>query len=184
MAYNVAPPNGWPQLNINDVDVDTSALANKEDIATEFSDLTNYSAGDLVYYEGVLYEFQVDHTAGAWETSEVIQKDLSDVINTLSARVLEIKTTTYTGSGTTPHEISLPDDVHYILGIFRNDAGVCTSGYFPGQPIMHIFYTVPSQNDTSVLAAYDGEAKTLTLSSGDAGAVMNTTDKTYTIVYV
>lgn len=184
MAYNVAPPNGWPQLKNTGEDVDTSALANKEDIATEFSNLTNYSAGDLVYYDGALYEFQVDHTAGAWETSEVIQKDLSDVINTLSARVLQIKTATYTGSGTTPNVISLPDDVHYILGIFRNDAGVCTSGYFPGQPCVHTFYTVPNPNDTTILAAYDGEAKTLTLSSGDAGAVMNTADKTYTIVYV
>lgn len=59
--------------------------ANRVDIATEFSDLTNYYAGDLVYYEGDLYEFQVDHTAGSWETSEVIQKDLSDIVNTLKS---------------------------------------------------------------------------------------------------
>lgn len=91
MAYNVAPPNGWPQLNINDVDVDTSALANKADIATEFSDLTNYSAGDLVYYDGALYEFQTDHTAGVWDTSEVIQKDISDVVSTLNGNLSSIR---------------------------------------------------------------------------------------------
>lgn len=64
--------------------------ANKVDIATEFSDLTNYNAGDLVYYEGVLYEFQVDHTAGSWETSEVIQKDLSDIITTLKSGLIGV----------------------------------------------------------------------------------------------
>lgn len=58
-------------------------LASSTDIATEFSDLTNYNKGDLVYYEGSLYQFQVDHTAGAWESSEAIQKDLSDIINSI-----------------------------------------------------------------------------------------------------
>ena len=62
--------------------------ANRVDIATEFSDLTNYNAGDLVYYEGDLYEFQVDHIAGSWETSEVIQKDLSDIITTLKSGLI------------------------------------------------------------------------------------------------
>lgn len=66
--------------------------ANKVDIAPEFSDLTNYNAGDLVYNDDDLYEFQVDHTAGAWETSEVIQKDLSDIITTLKSGLTSVKT--------------------------------------------------------------------------------------------
>lgn len=64
---------------------DTSVLVNKTDVAPDFSDATNYYKGDLVYYNGVLYEFQFDHTAGAWEQSEVQQKDLSDIINNIPA---------------------------------------------------------------------------------------------------
>ena len=110
MAYNVVPPNGWPQLK-NDAEVDTSALANKTDIAPEFSDLTNYSDGDMVYYEGELYEFQVDHAEGPWETLEVIQKDLSDVINSLrNTNTLQIKTKTYVGTGETTNSIDFGND--------------------------------------------------------------------------
>ena len=112
MAFNNIPPNGFPALpdvedleavvkdvanlktsvtglteDVGDLD---STKANKTDIATEFSDLTNYNAGDLVYYEGALYEFQADHTAGSWETSEVIQKDLSDIVNTLKSGLNEL----------------------------------------------------------------------------------------------
>jgi hypothetical protein len=61
----------------------SQAKAAKSDIAPTFSDLTNYFKNDLVYYNGDLYEFQYDHTAGPWETSEVIQKDLSDIISGL-----------------------------------------------------------------------------------------------------
>lgn len=57
------------------------ARAYKANIAPDFSDLTNYNAGDLVYYEDKLYQFSVDHTAGPWESSEAIEKDLSDIIN-------------------------------------------------------------------------------------------------------
>ena len=107
MAFHNVPPNGFPDLpdveELEAVQKDVTTLktttaeqgaaitnlnstkANKTDIATEFSDLTNYYAGDLVYYDGALYEFQVDHTAGAWETSEVIQKDLSDIVTTLKS---------------------------------------------------------------------------------------------------
>lgn len=107
MAFHNVPPNGFPDLpdveELEAVQKDVTNLkattaeqgaaitnlntekANKTDIATEFSDLTNYNAGDLVYYEGSLYEFQVDHTIGAWETSEVIQKDLSDIVTTLKS---------------------------------------------------------------------------------------------------
>lgn len=115
MGYNTIPCNPYPistedinKGNNDDLNTRVAALeedvstlegdvsdlnsdkANKIDIATEFSDLTNYNAGDLVYYEGALYEFQVDHTAGAWETSEVIQKDLSDIVTTLKSGLTNI----------------------------------------------------------------------------------------------
>lgn len=64
-----------------------NAKAARSDIAPTFDDATNYYKNDLVYYTDEhgtgLYEFQTDHTAGDWETSEVIQKDLSDILQSL-----------------------------------------------------------------------------------------------------
>ena len=58
--------------------------ANKSDIAPEFAEDTNYNKGDLVYHNGNLYEFQVNHSyTDEWNDAEVIQKDLSDVISGL-----------------------------------------------------------------------------------------------------
>ena len=59
-----------------------SGYVAKSTIAPTFDDATNYHRYDLVYYaeDGELYEFQADHTAGPWETSEVLQKDLSDIL--------------------------------------------------------------------------------------------------------
>lgn len=77
-----------PQINGVELSGNKTAAAlgvpNATDIAPIFDDATNYSKNDLVYYDGALYEFQADHTAGAWDSSEVIAKDLSDI---LSARV-------------------------------------------------------------------------------------------------
>ena len=57
-----------------------------EDIAPAFSEETAYSEGDLVYYDGILYKFAADHTAGSWDPSEV-------TLTTVSAEFNELKNT-------------------------------------------------------------------------------------------
>lgn len=121
-TLNTMPPNSWPpssdDMGSGGVSPEVLAgLANKVDIATDFSDLTNYSAGDLVYYEGALYEFQVDHAAGAWESSEAIQKDLSDIINSKGSGLPDYSTTEQdTGlkwiDGKTVYEKTCPVALH------------------------------------------------------------------------
>lgn len=65
---------------------DTSALANKSDIATEFSATTAYTAGCFVYYEGKLYQFNADHAAGAWDPTDVVEANVTDqVVSNASA---------------------------------------------------------------------------------------------------
>lgn len=62
--------------------------ASKSDIAPQFMEDTNYSKGDLVYHEGILYEFQTDHSyADEWNDAEVVQKDLSDILQSLRALI-------------------------------------------------------------------------------------------------
>lgn len=57
-------------------------------IAPEFSTDTNYSKGDLVVKDGLLYEFTVSHSAtDGWIGTDVIQKDLSDVLSGIRERM-------------------------------------------------------------------------------------------------
>lgn len=45
--------------------------------AREFSTGTNYAAGDLAIYNGVLYRFTAAHSAGAWDPSDAARVDNS-----------------------------------------------------------------------------------------------------------
>lgn len=60
--------------------------AKRSDIATEFSATTAYTAGCFVYYEGKLYQFNADHTAGAWDPTDVVEANVTDqVVSNASA---------------------------------------------------------------------------------------------------
>lgn len=54
-----------------------------DDIAPLFDDTAAYSEGDLVYYEGVLYKFDADHAAGAWDPTEATQTSVAAEFNQL-----------------------------------------------------------------------------------------------------
>ena len=57
-----------------------SSGASKSDIATEFNTTTTYTKGVMVYYEGKLYQFDEDHTAGAWIGTDAHETNVADVI--------------------------------------------------------------------------------------------------------
>ena len=59
-------------------------------IAPTFSTTAAYSAGDYVYYNGILYRYTVDHAAGSWNASEVarvasLSKDVAGVKDELES---------------------------------------------------------------------------------------------------
>ena len=65
------------------IDVDTiyNAIADVSAmIADEFLDTENYTTGDLVTKDGVLYRFTDDHTAGAWDSTEVEEVTVEGLI--------------------------------------------------------------------------------------------------------
>lgn len=59
-----------------------------EDVAPEFSDAEAYSAGDLVFHDGILYKFSSDHAAGDWDATEAtptsVAGELSELKNTIT----------------------------------------------------------------------------------------------------
>jgi hypothetical protein len=54
--------------------------AKRSDIATEFNTTTAYTAGCYVYHEGKLYQFNADHSAGAWDPTDVVEANVTDQI--------------------------------------------------------------------------------------------------------
>ena len=62
-------------------------------IAPEFDAETGvYAVGDLVMYQGKLYEFTTAHeTAGDWNSTEVTEKTVSDEIDSLKSGLTNIK---------------------------------------------------------------------------------------------
>ena len=108
--FNNIPPNGFPQIpDIEDLeavveDVKTlkttaavhavaiTGLENNKDdttnIAPTFSADSNYSVGDLVYYEGTLYECTTAHEATAWDAEDFTAATIAGEINGLNSKFI------------------------------------------------------------------------------------------------
>ena len=82
--------------------VPNSSLVGTEGmIADAFDSTTAYSVGDIVTYEHGLYKFKVAHSAGSWDSSEVDQVDVTDLIS--SGGGGSVESITIGGSGTTAY---------------------------------------------------------------------------------
>ena len=72
-------------------------------ITGSFSDATNYTVGDYVYYENNLYKCTTDHTAGAWDASHFTQttvaSEIASINNIFTTRVATIPSFYLGGSG-------------------------------------------------------------------------------------
>lgn len=68
----------------------SSESASKADIATEFDATKNYTAGGFVYHEGKLYQFNNDHAAGAWDSTDVVEANVTDQIVSNKAAIDEL----------------------------------------------------------------------------------------------
>lgn len=81
-ANRVSYDNSVSGLSSDDVQDVIDELVNekvdKGDIAPEFNITTNYKRGDIVYQNGVLYEFIKLHNAGPWNNTDVLVKHLSN----------------------------------------------------------------------------------------------------------
>ena len=64
--------------------------APKTDIAPAFSAETNYSVGDLVYYNGALYECITEHTAGAWDLEDFNETTIDEQLNAINSNLTNI----------------------------------------------------------------------------------------------
>lgn len=117
MCGRVTPTDSWRAISESEDrkgenDMATKGMAvftqngedftiNDPNIANEFSTSLSYTAGDRVYYQGTLYRFRTNHTAGAWNSSHVtaillaeefeeIEKDYNRIIDTLTEEIIKV----------------------------------------------------------------------------------------------
>ena len=79
--FQIVENNGTPK-NIGD-------SKSRTNTAEEFSTNKAYAKGDIVLYDGNLYEFTTAHSAGSWNSSQVIQTNLGNKI--IEAKVLIVE---------------------------------------------------------------------------------------------
>lgn len=60
--------------------------------AEEFANNKAYAKGDIVMYDGNLYEFKVAHSVGSWDLSQVEQTNLGNKITEAKILIIEFST--------------------------------------------------------------------------------------------
>lgn len=59
---------------------ETRATTQEVDDFEEFDTTTSYSENDIVRYQGKLYQFDVDHDPGEWDSQEVTQTNVVTIL--------------------------------------------------------------------------------------------------------
>lgn len=90
--------NGDNKANTNIANLNANTGINEYET---FSDGKEYKAGDTVLKDGLLYTFITDHTAGAWDESEVVKGSLKNEIFNNTANIDKIYSDTQT-----PYEVN------------------------------------------------------------------------------
>lgn len=95
-----------------------STKANQITIAPAFSAETAYSAGDIVYYNGLTYRCTNDHE-GAWDASDFAATTVANELGTLMSGLSNlVKSATFTVRTDTSGNVKLTTDYIKIVGIY------------------------------------------------------------------
>ena len=89
--YQIIENNGTPK-SIGD-------SKSRTNTAEEFANNIAYAKGDIVIYDGNLYEFKVAHSVGSWDFSQVTQTNLGNKITEAKVLIVEFASLSAT-SGT------------------------------------------------------------------------------------
>lgn len=109
--------------SFGDVETALTAKADNDIIAPEFdAEAGTYDIGDLVMYEGKLYEFTSAHeTAGEWDSTEVTEKTVADEIGTVKSGLNDVNSNIARNMET----FALVENVTAIRSSLTKSACVC-----------------------------------------------------------
>ena len=77
---------GWRDYQVKELTVAEclKELSNSTAIAPVFNENENYKKGKCIFYDGVLYQFIVNHNAGGWNSQQVKETSISQRLQELS----------------------------------------------------------------------------------------------------
>ena len=117
-----------------------TSKAAKADIAPTFSAEGNYAVGDLVYYDGVLYECTTAHEAAAWDAEDFTATSVNEELSAINSNLNSKTNIAYWGS----HTVNANDSVTIQLPLTTNNAYLVSAvGNYPS-------------NDSGTWLVYDG----------------------------
>ena len=106
--------------------------------AEDFSAVQNYSAGQYCIYNGDLYRFTADHSAGAWSGSDATQVLLADDLAEMEKDLEDLKS-------------SIGDVTDYALNAYATDTASGAIATFPdgadGIPIKQLSVAIEPVQD-------------------------------------
>lgn len=125
-----------------------ATLGGNANIAPVFNTATAYSKGDMVNYNGDLYVFTANHSAGAWTGSDVVQtkvsSELSSLKNGLTILINEITAVTFDENGV--GTFAVPEGYTPLIACL-DEAWFTAMHYNNG----HFYVTAHSTTDPTVL---------------------------------
>lgn len=185
---------------VGELSEDVLEKSDKTDIAPIFDDTAAYMPDDLVYYGNQLYIFTTDHDPGEWNAEEVSAVNLDTVLDNIRSQPsgLQVKTKSYTGTGTNPNVIDFGQDTPaMILGIFADPAETFTTenyemvGPFGWGDMLAMSYWstqsggVPTTNNGGTnLARITYTGNSISIAANNASAVGNYNGQKYVVKYL
>lgn len=196
----LATASGNQGQDIARLELEMLDKAEKADVAPEFDDTETYFVNDLVYHNNQLYIFTSNHEAGEWNSEEVSAVNLNTVLDSIRNQPsgLQVKTKSYTGTGTNPNVLDFGDDTPaMILGIFADPAESFTTenyemvGPFGWGDMLAMSYWstqsggVPTtSNGGTNLARITYTGNSISIAANNASAVGNYNGQKYVCKYL
>lgn len=148
----------------NKIALNQTNISSVEDMIcdTEFSTSTAYAVGDIVTYEHRLYKFNTAHSAGVWNSAEVDQVDVTDLVN--SGGGGSVESITIGGSSTTAYtpdangNIDLP--AYPTVTTYSGNAPISVSGSTISHSTSAGYKHLPSGGSTGQFLQYGGSSGT------------------------
>lgn len=183
--------------DINELTETVNYKADKIDIAPFFDEEFHYYIGDLVFESGRLWKFTANHEPGEWNQEEVTASNIDMALKDAGAG-LQVKTKSYTGTGTNPNVIDFGQETPaMILGIFADPAETLTTenyemvGPFGWGNMLAMSYWstqsggVPTTNNGGTnLARITYTGNSISIAANNASAVGNYNGQKYVVKYL
>lgn len=186
------------QRDVDEVEEDVLDKTDRDNVAPEFSASSTYFIGDLVYYNGTLYEFTANHD-GDWDAGDVRATSLDQIILELRSQSggVGLKTLRYTGNGQAANVIDFGAETPVMIaGIYPDPDETYAGGDYNliepfgwGNRLTIAIWSgqsggLPSGGGGTNMAIVNYSGNTMTITSANVRAACNVDTQKYVVKYL